>query len=54
MSEDEKKRLWNAIMILHGDGFDKYLRIASIDTGVEAFIEVGQINPLTMRLADPG
>ena len=46
MSEDEKKRLWNAIMILHGDGFDKYLRIASIDTGVEAFIESLGLRPL--------
>jgi hypothetical protein len=46
-----EQSLWDAIIILHGDGVDKYLRIASVETGVEAWVEVGQINPLTMRLA---
>jgi hypothetical protein len=44
--------LWEAINILHGDGFDKYLLVASLETGVEAWVEVGEINPLTMRLVE--
>jgi hypothetical protein len=47
-----ERSLWEAINILHGDGFDKYLLVASLETGVEAWVEVGEINPLTMRLVE--
>jgi hypothetical protein len=47
-----ERSLWDAIKVLHGDGFDKYLKIASIETGAEVCVEVGEINPLTMRLVE--
>jgi hypothetical protein len=47
---EHERSLWDAIITLHGDGCDRYLRIASVETGVEAWVEVGEINPLTMRL----
>jgi hypothetical protein len=48
-SVNRDELLWDAIRVLHGDGFNKYLRIQSVDTGAQAWVEVGEINPLTMK-----
>ena len=41
--------LWAAINVLHGDGFRKFVRVAWEDD-TEATVEVGDVNPLTMRI----
>jgi len=45
-----EQSLWDAIKILHGDGVCKYLLIESSETDRKAWVEVGEVNPLTMRL----
>lgn len=39
----------DAIKVLHGDGFKKFVKVIS-DDGLVAIVEVGDVNPLTMRI----